>query len=86
VPVTLEIRLFGPYAEAAGRRVVCVEAEAGGPGPTAAWVLRAIGRAEPRLVPMMGVAMLAVNHRYARPEQTVSSSDELALIGLVSGG
>lgn len=84
--MTLEIMLFGPPATHTGKRSVRIDlADEPGP-PSAQRVLEALGEAEPELRSVLDRARLAVNHRFATPEQPVSESDELALIALVSGG
>ncbi|MCW5755568.1 MAG: MoaD/ThiS family protein [Phycisphaeraceae bacterium] len=83
--MTLLIRLFGPYADAAGARelrLVLPDDRAF----TAADVLSAVADKHPDLSPLLPAARLAANNRFAPPSQQVFASDELALIGLVSGG
>ncbi|MBI4913039.1 MAG: MoaD/ThiS family protein [Acidobacteria bacterium] len=41
---------------------------------------------EPRLRPLPGEALLAVNQRYARRNQVLQDGDEVALLPPVSGG
>lgn len=81
----LNVQLFGPLADAAGRQVVQLEVPAGR-GLDAGGVLRGLAEACPELRPMLGASRLAVNCAFAAPEDPVRESDELALIGMVSGG
>ena len=75
--------LFGPYAAAAGRRevVVAVRGE-----PTAATIIDRIGEQHPALAPLLPGSRLAVNSGFAPDTQRIGAGDEVALIGLVSGG
>lgn len=83
--MSLRIQLFGPLADAAQIREILVDAPAAG-ALSAAQVIERIGQLEPRLRPMLASARLAVNCGFVTPEHVVRESDELALIGLVSGG
>ncbi len=79
----IRVHLFGPYADAHGGAVLLVDA----PEPaTASEVIERIREASPSLAAMLPSARLAVNHRFARADDTVLSGDEVALIGLVGGG
>jgi molybdopterin converting factor small subunit len=81
--LNLDVRLFGPQAVLAGRRVVAVRV----PNPaTAADVLAALGRAEPTLAESVRRSRLAVNHEFVDAADAVAAGDEVALIGMVSGG
>lgn len=57
-----------------------------GDSPTCAGVLAGLGEAAPVLAPMLGGSRLAVNHEFAALSDTIAPGDEVALIGLVSGG
>lgn len=83
--MSLRIQLFGPLADAARSREIHVDAPAAG-ALSAAQVVEQIGQLEPRLRPMLASARLAVNCGFVAPEHAVRESDELALIGMVSGG
>ncbi len=78
------IQLFGPPAQAAGRSEVRVSLD--GAAPTSAHLRVLLPEVEPTLRPFMRACRLAVNHRYAPDEQLLRPGDELALIGMVSGG
>lgn len=73
----LTVRLFGPLAQRAGAEAVLVEVPS--EAPTCAQVLAA-------LPAELAGHRLAVNHEYASADTKISEADELALIGMVSGG
>lgn len=78
----MRVLLFAALAEALGRRELSVEAD---PAPATAGELESHLRecwAELRGRPFR----VAVNQRYARAEDPVAESDEIALIPPVSGG
>ena len=79
----LRILLFGPEAAALARDHVELDI----PAPATPHSLREhLAAAFPALRPSLPAARFAVNSRFAAPDQSISSSDEVALIGLVSGG
>lgn len=83
--MTYRVLIFGPYAAAMGGpsvEVCCPQAATA----TAGEVLRHLAEQHPRLGPMLTQAMLAVNQEYVTKDHPVQISDELALIGMVSGG
>lgn len=77
------VLLFGPQATLAGTREITVEPAE----PTAGSVLAALATAaaEP-LVGSLGTSRLAVNHEFAEDTHPIRPGDEVALIGMVSGG
>ena len=81
----MEVRvlLFGAEAAAAGRADVRVRVDG---ACTCATVKRELARALPALAGMVGSARVAVNAEFAPPEQPIKDGDEVALIGMVSGG
>jgi len=79
----VEVLLFGAEAAAAGGDRVEVEAPE---GAGVHEVKERLGAACPALLPMLGAGRLAVNSEFAGPERVVRPGDEVALIGLVSGG
>jgi len=83
--MTCEVLLFGPYADAAERSSVTVHVDEA-TRPTAGAVLQQLGEQYPNLRPMLSAALLAVNRRTVLADQPVDAADELAVIGLVSGG
>jgi molybdopterin converting factor subunit 1 len=75
------VLLFASWADALGASAVEVEVPA---GSTVAEVLAVVAaRAAGKVLPQ---PMVAVNQRYARPEQVVSAADEIAIIPPVAGG
>jgi len=85
-PMPLTVLLFGPHAAAAGAPSLAITPPQQPSAPTCGQVLEAIPKHAPALAPLMAGARLAVNHRFAQPHQPIHPGDELALIGLVSGG
>ena len=79
----IDVLLFGPQAEIVGADVVSVELTA---PATAAAVKQAVREAEPMLGPSLASSRLAVNHAYAVDGDEIFAEDEVALIGMVSGG
>jgi len=78
------IKLFGPEATAAGRRELPVELDAA--QPTCKNLRRAIGQQYPDLAEKLTACRFAVNHEFADESMSISETDEIALIGQVSGG
>jgi molybdopterin converting factor small subunit len=81
----MEVRvlLFGPEADALGRREAPVEVRE---PVTCARVKDALALAHPALTPFLPTGRLAINACFAAPETPIAPGDEVALIGLVSGG
>ena len=77
----IEVKLFGAERAAVGCGTVAVDLAE---GATAGDVLAALGEACPGL--SLASARLAVNHEFAGAERIIAPGDEVALIGLVSGG
>ncbi len=77
----LTVLLFASWADAlgAGSVTLSLPAAATAADVLAAATARAAGRSLPR-------PMIAVNHKYARPETPVRAGDEVALIPPVAGG
>jgi molybdopterin converting factor small subunit len=82
--VKVEVLLFGPAAGAVGRDRLTVEVP--DDAPTCGRVCEAMIDAEPKLRRLVDGGRMAVNQRLAPEDQQVSERDEIALIGLVSGG
>lgn len=79
----VEVKLFGAEAHAVGGDCVVVDLDA----PATCGDLRGAMRAvAPALASSLGWARFAVNGRYADDSTPIAEGDELALIGLVSGG
>jgi sulfur-carrier protein len=77
------ILLFGPHAAALGADRA--ELELAGT-PTAGAVQRALSHEFPSLRPLLAGARIAVNGEFVGGDHPIVAADELALIGLVSGG
>ncbi|MGL4511993.1 MAG: MoaD/ThiS family protein [Lacipirellulaceae bacterium] len=78
------VLVFGPQAVAVGTR--SIEIDLVDSPCTVADVLEAIGAASPALLPSLAASRLAVDHEFATPERLLTGGEELALIGMVSGG
>ncbi|MBX3358695.1 MAG: MoaD/ThiS family protein [Phycisphaeraceae bacterium] len=78
----IRVLLFGPEAAAAGCDGVDVEVE----DATCAGVLIALAEQHPALRSAAASARLAVNRELSPAQREIRAGDELALIGLVSGG
>lgn len=78
------VKLFGPQASAAGRRVIVVDLPE---GPLdSATVLQHAAGACPDLARVLGGCRIAVNHDFVGDKFSLRPADEVALIGQVSGG
>jgi molybdopterin converting factor small subunit len=80
----VRVLLFGPESVALGRDSVTIDLPAA--GAACRDVSERLAAEYPALAPFLPASRLAVNHEFARPEQPVTPDDEIALIGLVSGG
>lgn len=81
--MVVEVLLFGPERAAAGADRVSVRLE----GARTCRDLRAgLREAVPGLRASLGSARFAVNSKFAHDDMVIGPSDEVALIGLVSGG
>ncbi len=78
------IRLFGPLAQARQRSVVTIQLDEA--ALTIGELKARLAAAEPALASQLPVCRFAVNHAYAGDGQRVTPEDEVALIGMVSGG
>lgn len=79
----IRVKLFGQLADAAGGREVEVELTA----PANCAALRAeLACSSPGLAALLPACRFAVNHAFATEDQPIREGDEVALIGLVSGG
>lgn len=81
----MEVRvlLFGPEAAVAGCTGVNIHVEG---TCTCATLKQELERTLPALKDRLACARLAVNSEFAAPEQMIGPGDEVALIGMVSGG
>lgn len=79
----IEILLFGPQAKLAQRDRVTIEL---GADTTVSQALLTLRDTVPELAESLNVSRLAVNHEYACADDRLAEDDEVALIGMVSGG
>lgn len=79
----ITILLFGTQAKLAQRERVTIQLD---DVSTVAQAISALGNSVPELASTLSVSRLAVNHEYAQNEDLLSEGDEVALIGMVSGG
>ena len=80
--MTVRVLLFASYADALGASEVNVDLP---PGARVSDVLTRIkSLAAGKRVP--DKPLVAVNQRYARPDQTIGETDEVAIIPPVAGG
>ena len=84
-PSIFLVKLFGPLADAAQTPVLHISVPAAA-DMNAARLMGHIADTHPALAHLLGNARLAVNCGFVTPDHPVSTSDELALIGMVSGG
>ncbi len=80
----IAVQLFGPVADMVGRRLIELTIE--GPLNAARLVDEYLARSEPALIPILPHCRLAINHAYAKGQERITATDELALIGMVNGG
>ena len=82
--MNIQVHLFASLAEVAGKRTVELRDL---PEPaTAKQVAEAVFQHYPKLSPMRGAVLYAVNAEYVRPDYPVRPHDDVALIPPVSGG
>ncbi|TWU11109.1 MoaD/ThiS family protein [Allorhodopirellula heiligendammensis] len=80
----LQVLVFGPQAHSVGTDRLHI-ADVHVP-ITASSLLSKISDAYPDLAASIGLSRIAINHQFAAPEQLISLDDEIALVGLISGG
>lgn len=78
----VRVKLFGPEAKAAGTREANLELA----DPTCAALIERLAEDYPALRPLLGTCRFAVNHDFVDMSYTFKPTDEVALIGMVSGG
>ena len=79
----INVLLFGPQAVIAKTDSVSIELAE--PASVSA-AIAALCQTIPALEPSLKSSRLAVNHDYAGPDDLLTNEDEVALIGMVSGG
>jgi len=83
--MTVTVRLFGPQARMVDRDSVAIELPE--TEPTCARLREALSEAAPSLNGSLPGSRFAVNYEYVVDETTsLYADDEIALIGMVSGG
>lgn len=80
----IQVLLFGPLSAELGRS--SVELELSSDPPTGADVRRALAEAEPGIAPLLPSHRFARNHEIVSDDEPLAAGDEVALIGMVSGG
>lgn len=80
--MTVTVLLFASYADALGTPSLQLDL---GAGETVSGVLARV-QALPGAAGLPPAPLVAVNERYARPDQPLQAGDEVALIPPVSGG
>jgi len=80
----IKVRLFGVEARSLGRSEL--ELDLPQAAPTCADVRRAAAAAAPRLASWLAICRFAINHAFVDEAAAVGPGDEVALIGMVSGG
>jgi len=78
----VRIKLFGAEARAAGQREISVTTAGG----SCSELREKIADQCPQLRELLPKCRFAVNHEFVEADHFVRESDEIALIGLVSGG
>lgn len=79
----VRVLIFGPLRAEIGADAITLELP---PTATIAAVNAALAARFPGRAAFFQSARLALNNTFARPDQPVNESDEIALIELVSGG
>jgi molybdopterin synthase catalytic subunit len=78
------VLVFGPVAQTAGERELRVSVRSA--RPSCAELRAAVTQQYPALASVLPACRFAVNDAFASESQIVQPSDDIALIGLVSGG
>ncbi|QQE09986.1 MoaD/ThiS family protein [Planctomycetota bacterium] len=80
----INVHLFGPYIQVAGADTILVNISSS--NIMCNDLMNAIRDQYPDLAPYVNNSRLAINHTYAQSDQLITPDEEIALIGLVSGG
>ncbi len=78
----VRVKLFGPEAKAAGTRETALDLAE----PTCAALVERLAEEYPMLRPLLGTCRFAINHEFVDMSYKIEPGDEIALIGMVSGG
>ena len=81
--MNIEVKIFGPQARLAQRSSIRIALE---PAATCEALRAKLAEAEPELAPSLPRSRFAINHEFAAESQAIREGDEVALIGMVSGG
>ncbi|MBL1217436.1 MAG: MoaD/ThiS family protein [Planctomycetes bacterium] len=84
--IELSVKMFGPLARLAGARSEVTITVPEGVALNSEQVTQLLGAQYPDLAASLPACRLAVNHEFAGADQPISPTDELALVGMVSGG
>ena len=82
--MTVFIKLFGPLSRVAGSGELAIAV--GHPRPTCGEIRTRLATAEPLLAAMLPACRFAINHDFVADDREIAEGDEVALIGLTSGG
>jgi molybdopterin converting factor small subunit len=80
----VEVLLFGAQAQAVGSDRIAAALPSA--RPTCADLRHALHQAAPALRPQLPTLRFAVNHEFVADDHRLNADDEVALIGMVSGG
>ncbi len=80
----VSVQLFGPQAKLAGTSEVSLDLPE--TSATCTELRRQLSQLHPELAESLPSSRLAVNHEFVSDGYTLKQNDEIALIGLVSGG
>jgi len=81
--MVITVKLFGPEAEITGLSQVSLTLD---DAATCGQLRTALGKHEPSLATRLPACRFAVNHEFVGDDTPLHVDDEVALIGLVSGG
>lgn len=80
----LQVLVFGPQAHSVGTdRLLIVDIHF---PITAGELMTKIASVYPDLAASIGVSRIAINHEFAASDCLIGSGDEVAIVGLISGG
>lgn len=83
-PIQVTVKFFGPQAQLAGVRETVIELT--GDPPSVRDVRRTIAQGFPKLVDSLPASRIAINLEFAGDDDPVRPGDEVALLGMLSGG
>ncbi|WP_432799528.1 MoaD/ThiS family protein [Poriferisphaera sp. WC338] len=84
--MTVKVLLFGPHANVLGADHAVVDIEAAGEVVACGRLRSAMVQQYPALAGLMQGSRFAVNHAYVDDAAMIHEQDEVALIGMISGG